>query len=323
MAGETTIGLTSAALTAIIEKFPVNEKEHIFWANIPKKTPLVAKTAYWDVIEYGRDKANPVMRGEWESMETMSRETKTAPWVYLSRVKALDVKMWDELRRLGRLDSAETKATFAAAELKDLHGYIIRGWESLIAGMLGTGTLSYPSGETIDFGVNTGDASASWYTASTDIIGDIADVKATIEQNSGLSPAYMIMNSTTKQGLLKNTTIQNLAKYQFGGKLLSGSLPPIEGLQVVVYDKGYVDSSGSFNKYIPDDTVIFVPEWNSDWWGWIPGPIDDDDAEGVTGFFATEKIITDAKSKTILVEHSVGLPVLFRPKAVYVLDVTP
>lgn len=139
--------------------------------------------------------------------------------------------------------------------------------------LLSTGTYSVPgpngveiAGDTFTFQTFT--ASVTWATSAT--ATPLADFRAVKLLARGHSVdfgagARAFMNQTTFNRLIANTNANDLAGKRTAGLasvlgvsdvntvLLAEGLPTI-----VIYEGGYVDSSGTFQLYIPDGKVIVV-----------------------------------------------------------------
>ena len=196
-------------------------------------------------------------------------------------------------------------------------------WQAL------TGTLSIDENgvtRTVTYsGIQTFSASNSWATSSTDIVGDLVTIMK-LYRGTGARPRYMICNQTVAGYLLKNDTFE--AYYSNSG------LAPIDGvkrfltslgLELIVYDGGYINSSGTFVPYIGEDKVFFIGEGP-----YPPGHFFSTlTIEGPTmtprpGEFARIKEDTDGDPKKIQVIAGIrGLPGIVFPSWIVYADVVP
>lgn len=108
--------------------------------------------------------------------------------------------------------------------------------------------------------------STSWSNAGADIIGDIVEIVESMKAK-GVNITRAVCNSSVAKNFRTNTAIKN-AVYVFA----NGTVPVTTaraldyiynetGVRFYVYDNLYVNASdGSTSKYVPDDTVVFMPE---------------------------------------------------------------
>lgn len=135
---------------------------------------------------------------------------------------------------------------------------------------LTTGTITVSgNGQsfTYDFGVpadNKKTVTTAWSTATADIIGDITSYVDAMKAK-GVTITRAICNSSVAKCFRTNTAIKN-AIYVFA----QGTVPVTTaraidyiynetGVTFYVYDNVYVNESGTAVKYIPDDTVVLMP----------------------------------------------------------------
>lgn len=136
---------------------------------------------------------------------------------------------------------------------------------------LTTGTITVSgNGQsfTYDFGVpadNKKTVTTAWSTATADIIGDITSYVDAMKAK-GVNITRAICNSSVAKCFRTNTAIKN-AIYVFA----QGTVPVTTaraidyiynetGVTFYVYDNVYVNESGTAVKYIPDDTVVLMPD---------------------------------------------------------------
>lgn len=136
---------------------------------------------------------------------------------------------------------------------------------------LTTGTITVSgNGQsfTYDFGVpadNKKTVTTAWSTATADIIGDITSYVDAMKAK-GVTITRAICNSSVAKCFRTNTAIKN-AIYVFA----QGTVPVTTaraidyiynetGVTFYVYDNVYVNESGTAVKYVPDDTVVLMPD---------------------------------------------------------------
>lgn len=137
--------------------------------------------------------------------------------------------------------------------------------------MLTTGTITLSSNGqsyTYDYEVpadNKKTVAKSWDDPDADIIGEINAWK-TAMRAKGVKLTRAICNTTVIQGMLKNTAMKN-AIYVFAGGTVNLTEENVRsyitaqtGIRFAVYDNVWVDESGNAHKYVPDNTVVFMPD---------------------------------------------------------------
>lgn len=105
----------------------------------------------------------------------------------------------------------------------------------------------------------------SWTSPSADIIGDINNIITTMKAK-GVKITRALCNTTVIQGMLQNTAMKN-AIYVFAGGTVNLTEENVRsyitaqtGLRFAVYDNVWVDEAGTAHKYVPDETVVFMPD---------------------------------------------------------------
>lgn len=136
---------------------------------------------------------------------------------------------------------------------------------------LTTGTITLSSNGqsyTYDYGVPANHkktVATSWSDASADIIGDIQSYKDMMKAE-GVTITRAICNSSVANNFKKNTAMKN-AIYVFAGgtvdittEIARRYIASETGVTIVVNDNVYVDEQRQSHKYIPDDTIVFMPD---------------------------------------------------------------
>lgn len=113
--------------------------------------------------------------------------------------------------------------------------------------------------------------------ASADPIGDIEAWQEVIAEETGTKPTEILMNSKTlsyigkadaiRNGIFLNASVSTTPTARQVQQFVSDQL----GITIFVYDKGY-SKNGVFTKFIPDGTVVLMPEQDlgSTWFGTTP-----------------------------------------------------
>lgn len=142
------------------------------------------------------------------------------------------------------------------------------GWDLLTAG---TFSVAGPDGVTMHtdtFTLQTASAAVAWATSAT--ATPLVDLRAVQLLSRGYSVSFgadakMYMNRVTFNTLVKNTNTNDLAGRRTSGLQTVLTLNEInsvlagEGLpQIVIFDGGYLDSTGTFQPFIANSKVIVV-----------------------------------------------------------------
>lgn len=105
----------------------------------------------------------------------------------------------------------------------------------------------------------------SWSDPSADIIGDIQSY-IDMMKAKGVKITRAICNSTVLNNFKTNTAMKN-AIYVFAGgtvnittKTARRYLETETGIRFAIYDNVYVDENKVAHKYVPDNTVVFIPD---------------------------------------------------------------
>lgn len=107
--------------------------------------------------------------------------------------------------------------------------------------------------------------STSWSDPSADIIGDIQNYVDTMKAK-GVKITRAVCNSTVLKAMNKNTAMKN-AIYVFAGgtvnltnDIVRNYIEAQTGVRFYAYDNVWVDESEVAHKYVPDNTVVFMPD---------------------------------------------------------------
>lgn len=137
--------------------------------------------------------------------------------------------------------------------------------------MLTTGTITLSSNGqsyTYDYEVPASQkitVSKSWSDPSADIIGDIQSYIDTMKAK-GVKITRAVCNSTVLKNMVTNTAMKN-AIYVFAGGTVNLTQDVVRsyieaqtGIRIATYDNVWVDESKQVHKYIPDNTIVFMPD---------------------------------------------------------------
>lgn len=105
----------------------------------------------------------------------------------------------------------------------------------------------------------------SWSDPTADIIGDVIDIIEKAKAR-GITITRAICNSDTAKYFRTNTAIKNAVYVFANGTVPVTTARALEyiknetGVTFYAYDNVYVDETGAAHKYVPADTVTFLPD---------------------------------------------------------------
>ncbi len=318
--GELTI-LQHKVLTALVQKFPAPQ---FVGASLFAEMPAASNLAEWDVIKRSRTMAEFVAPdSEAKIVSRMGIESMRATVASIKEKKQLSGSTMAWLRQPGteHLPFAEQSIR---AELEDLN---IRleyrkewaRWQAL------AGSLSVNQDDvkfSIDYDLDathTPTAGTVWSNPAADILGDITDWKQVVAQDSGEVPSRAYCNSTVAEYLMKNTGVRDLMGDQLRSDVLqSGYLTRLLGLEITVYDAGFINDSGTFTPFIGNDRFFLCA--GTDFARYLVAPSTDPKSGFRPGKFAKAWEAEDPATVWVLVEEH-GLPVLTKVENILVADV--
>lgn len=198
-----------------------------------------------------RYQMQPGVYGEFELLDELQLTTRRAWGTFAGSIDVTDLvrEAQDKLlqRRLDRIE-------------KMIWDLIIAGTFSVADGSTTLHTDSYTT--------QTGSAAVPWATVAT--ATPLADFRAIQLKSRGYSvnfgaQAKAYMNRSTMNSLLSNTNQSDLAGRRTSGLGTYQSTEQVNTLlamddlpQLVVYDDGYLDDSGTFQLFIPNNKVAVV-----------------------------------------------------------------
>lgn len=141
--------------------------------------------------------------------------------------------------------------------------------------LLTTGTIAIANNGQeylYDYGLETYQkqtATKSWSDPTADIIGDIIAYQDTMVEKTGVKPTRMVMRTSAFRYLMKNDYIKNYIYLLANGKVNATEnavrqfFTEQAGItSIALYDKTYVDVDGQSKFFLPEDTVVLLPEGN-------------------------------------------------------------
>lgn len=122
---------------------------------------------------------------------------------------------------------------------------------------------------TYDYGLDASTqkptVNVSWSDPTADIIGDVIDIVEKAKAR-GITITRAICNSDTAKYFRTNTAIKNAVYVFANGTVPVTTARALEyiknetGVTFYAYDNVYVDEAGKAHKYVPADTVTFLPD---------------------------------------------------------------
>lgn len=144
--------------------------------------------------------------------------------------------------------------------------------ELIVWTLLATGTFSVSDGNSVlhtdSYTTQTYAAGVVWSTVAT--ATPLADLRAVQLKGRGYSVdfggrARAYMNRSTLNNMLSNTNANDIGGRRLAGLASINSLEDVNRLyamddlpQVIPYDRGYIDETGTFQLFIPNNKVIVV-----------------------------------------------------------------
>lgn len=204
---------------------------------------------------------------------------------------------------------------------------------------LTTGIITLASngqGYTYDFGVPEAqktEVTKSWDDPTADVI---ADVQAIVDKmkEKGVTITRAVCNNSVARALRTNESIKNQIYVLAGGSIASITAERVlnyiyeeTGVSFYVYDNVYVDEAGAAHKYVPDNTVVFMPEGNLGYTNFGTTP---EESDLMASTAANVSLVNNAIAVTNHIEHDpvlvetkvsmIALPSFERADEVYILD---
>lgn len=290
--------------------------------------------ARWDILRPSRQKAGfRVPNQPASKLDLIAVGTRSATCLLMNLEKALDEATLGWLREPGTAEQQNARALLTR-EQADLEARIAYTVEWACAHAL-SGRLAVTLGgveRIIDYGMDPAHqptASASWADPDTDIPSDVGAWAELVEKDSGYAAADAYVNRNTMTYIIKNKAVGNLlgqgaVREQVGE---TGHITHFMGLDWHVYNAGYIDDAGSFQRFIPDDKVVIVPRENI--FGrlqlgsqMVPAGGGSQDLVKVFGAFSYAVVQTNPPGVNLYVGKNF-LPVVVVPDAIVYADVTP
>jgi len=295
------------------------------------KTTIDGNVAAWSVYAPSRVTGNFRAPGapatKMDLVKVASRTATLAP-VLLEKTLDDAALSWLRSGDASTGDSARARITREQADLNRIVEYTkeYAVWQAL------TGSLSVDQDDvkfSVDYAFAASHkptAAVSWAASDTDIAGDIRTWKSLISADCGYAATDVYCNETVMQYIMANDDVVNL----LGEGALraqvaeNGCVRRFMGLNWHVYDAGYVDASGTFCRFIPDDRIIMIAS-GAPFGALVSGsqeiPGGYSHTHRVHGKFAYTTVEANPPGVRIFVGENF-LPVIYIPDAILAADVT-
>lgn len=233
----------------------------IDWIKGANNQPVALRTSTYDAKAIRRDR------------QGIEQFNTTMP--FFKESKYIDEEMRQELNNVIAANNAEV-VNAILTNIYDDEAELIDASEIALERMrmeaLTTGTITLSdNGQSYEYDYlldsdQSDTVGTSWSNASADIIGDVVEVVEGMKAK-GINITRAVCNSSVAKYFRTNTAIKN-AVYVFA----NGTVPVTTaraldyiynetGVRFYVYDNVYVNAAnGQATKYVPDDTVVFMPD---------------------------------------------------------------
>ena len=186
---------------------------------------------------------------------------------------------------------------------------------------LTTGTISLGSNGqayAYDFGIPVDQlqtVTKSWTDPTADVLADITAIVDGMKAK-GVNITRAVCNNSVATALRTNNAIKNSIYVLAGGSIPSVTTERVlnyiyeeTGISFYVYDNVWVDENKQAHKYIPDDTVVFLPEGTLGYTNFGTTPEESDLMNSIAD--SSVSLVNNAIAVTNHIEHD---PVLVETK---------
>lgn len=186
---------------------------------------------------------------------------------------------------------------------------------------LTTGTISLGSNGqayAYDFGIPQDQmktVTKSWSDPTADVLADITGIVDAMKAK-GVNITRAVCNNSVATALRTNNAIKNSIYVLAGGSIPSVTTERVlnyiyeeTGISFYVYDNVWVDENKQAHKYIPDDTVVFLPEGTLGYTNFGTTPEESDLMNSIAD--SSVSLVNNAIAVTNHIEHD---PVLVETK---------
>lgn len=317
--------LRHEVLTELVRKFP---RQNLMGMEMMDQRDVNSNAFTWDEIHQSRDLAkftHPDSEANTnEERKVIKRSATTAP---IKEKKSLDPSTLAWLREPGT-EHQQRGRQAVTDEMEDLSGKVDRLVEWMIWEAL-HGQLIVNQDDvkfSVDYGIpsdHKDSPSTLWDdTANATVIENLKSWKTMIQEDSNQQAdrvfmpeevmTYVIKNESVRDMIGENTLTEQVAR--------TGQIQRLANLDLVVYDSGYVDESGDFQKFVGNKDVIMTTSPETNFGRMYTAPATDPKSNFQPGRFSKSWEEEDPATTQVLIEYHV-LPVILKPENIYVTSV--
>lgn len=230
------------------------------WIKGAKNQPIALRLSAYDVKSIRRDRKG--------------FEKYTTEMPFFKESMYIDEKLRQELSRMIQTNNEELVNSILTRLFDDQVQLIKASYvtmERMRMEALTTGTITLASNGqaySYDYGIDASQkktVAKSWSDPSADIIGEITNWMEEAKAN-GITLTRAIVNSSVAKYFRTNTALKNAIYVFANGTVNITTARALEyiynetGLSIYVYDNVYVNEEGKAVKYVPDDTMVMLPD---------------------------------------------------------------
>ena len=233
----------------------------IDWIKGANNQPIALRTSTYDAKAIRRDR------------QGIEQFNTTMP--FFKESKYIDEEMRQDLNNVIAANNAEV-VNAILTNIYDDEAELIDASEIALERMrmeaLTTGTITLAdNGQSYEYDYlleadQSDTVQTSWSNASADIIGDIVEIVEGMKAK-GINITRAVCNSSVAKNFRTNTAIKNAVYVFANGTVPVTTARAIDyiynetGVRFYVYDNVYVNAAnGQAAKYVPNDTVVFMPD---------------------------------------------------------------
>lgn len=302
----------------------------IDWIKGANNQPIALRTSTYDAKAIRRDR------------QGIEQFNTTMP--FFKESKYIDEEMRQDLNNVIAANNAEV-VNAILTNIYDDEAELIDASEIALERMrmeaLTTGTITLAdNGQSYEYDYlleadQSDTVQTSWSNASADIIGDIVEIVEGMKAK-GINITRAVCNSSVAKNFRTNTAIKNAVYVFANGTVPVTTARAIDyiynetGVRFYVYDNVYVNAAnGQAAKYVPNDTVVFMPDGDLGNTNMGTTPEESDlrnnlnaDVAIVNGGVAvtTSQIVDPVNVETKV--SMVALPSFERANTIFILDTT-
>ena len=230
------------------------------WIKGAKDQPIALRLSAYDVKSIRRDRKG--------------FEKYTTEMPFFKESMYIDEKLRQELNTMIQTNNEELVNNILTRLFDDQVQLIKASYvsmERMRMEALTTGTITLASdgqAYSYDYGIEQSQkktVAVSWSDPTADIIGEITNWMEEAKAN-GITITRAVCNSSVAKHFRTNTALKNAIYVFANGTVNITTARALEyiynetGLSIYVYDNVYVNESGKAVKYVPDDTLVMMPD---------------------------------------------------------------